>query len=70
MVWTASGSKAIREAEEVGLIDGIQDLSDCSLDNLVLKSRNAERPLTAIRFGDVYAANGPCPIPPRVNALA
>ena len=56
VVLSPSGSKPVGEAEEVRLVDRIQNLDQCALDDLVFQRRDAERPLPAVGFGDVGAA--------------
>jgi hypothetical protein len=57
-------SKAVAEAEEIGFIDGAQDLGDCALDNFVLQRRHAKGPVTAVGFRNVGAANRLRPVSP------
>jgi hypothetical protein len=51
----ASGSEAVREPEEVFLVDRVQHLDQRALDDLVLQRRDAERAFSTIRLGDVFA---------------
>jgi hypothetical protein len=43
----------VAEAQEVGLVDGVQHLGHRALDNLILERGNAERPAAAVTFRDV-----------------
>jgi hypothetical protein len=52
-LWAASRPEAVAEAQEVGLVDGVQHLGHRTLDNLILERGNAERPAAAITFRDV-----------------
>lgn len=45
---TSPRPKAVREAQEVGLVDGVQHFGDGTLDDFVLQRRYAEWPLSAI----------------------
>src|SRR6266702_282049 len=54
----ASGTKPVREPEEVRFVDGVQHLDGGPLDDLVLQRGNAQRALPAPVFGDVDPANG------------
>jgi hypothetical protein len=56
IVLSPSGSKPVREAEEVRLVDGVQNLHHRALDDLVLQRRDAQRPLPAIGFRNVGAS--------------
>ena len=53
IVLSPSGPEPVGEAEEVRLVDRIENLYHRALDNLVLQRRNAERALPAVRFRDV-----------------
>jgi hypothetical protein len=53
-VLAASWPEPVREAEEVGFVDGVEHLHRRSLDELVLKRRDAERSLPPVRLGDVH----------------
>ena len=46
-------SEAVREAEEVGVVDGVEHLDDGALDDLVFQRGNAERPQPPVRLRDV-----------------
>src|SRR5713226_4120396 len=52
----------IRDAEEVLLVDRVQQRDHSPLDNLVLQGRNRERALPAIRLGYVDPSAWPRPI--------
>jgi len=47
----ASGSKTVREAEKIRLVNRVEHLDDRTLDKLVLQRGDPEWPQTAIRFG-------------------
>src|SRR5215469_12578385 len=49
-LWAASRPEAVAEAQEVGLVDGVQYLGHRTLDNLILERGNAERPAAAVTF--------------------
>src|SRR3989442_956685 len=49
--------KPVGEAEEVDLVDRVQDLDDGALDDLVLQCGNAERPQPPVRLRDVRSAD-------------
>jgi hypothetical protein len=48
LVWTAFGPKAVREAEEVLLVDRIQHLDHGALDDLVLQHGHSQRALPSV----------------------
>src|SRR4051794_20651427 len=54
--------ESVREPEEVFLIDRVQQRGHRPLDDLVLKSCDRERALTAIRLGNVDPPGRQCPI--------
>jgi hypothetical protein len=62
------GPEPIGEAEEVRLIDRIENLYHRTLDNLVFQRRDAERPLPAVRFRDVDTPRWLCPVGAPVDA--
>ena len=53
IVLAAPRSESIREAEKILLVDGLQDVHDGLLDDLVLQTQNAQWPLGAVRLPDV-----------------
>jgi hypothetical protein len=53
IVRTAPRPESVREPEEVFLVDRVQQRDHRPLDDLVLKGRDRERALPAIRLGDV-----------------
>jgi site-specific DNA recombinase len=57
IVLAAPRTESIREAEEVGLVDGVQHLDRRALDDLVLQRRHAERPLPPVGLRDVRSAD-------------
>jgi hypothetical protein len=57
MMRAALGPEPIGEAEEVLLVDGVEHLDDCPLEDLVLQRGDAERPLPPSAFG-MYTLRG------------
>jgi hypothetical protein len=57
IVLATPGSKSVGEAEEILLVDGVEHLHYCALENFVLKRGDAERPLPAVGLGDVRPAS-------------
>jgi len=53
LMLAASRTKSIREAEEVLLIDMVEDGDHCVLDDLVLQCGDPERTLPSVAFLDV-----------------
>ncbi len=49
-MWTTPGAEPVGEAFEVGLVDGIQYLGCCPLDEFVLQHGDSDGPLPSIRF--------------------
>ncbi|CAA9891054.1 hypothetical protein METHB2_330007 [Candidatus Methylobacter favarea] len=47
--------ESIREPQEISLIYGIQHFHHAALDDLVFQRGDAERPLAAVRLGDVFS---------------
>src|SRR6516225_311445 len=62
LVLAASRSEAIREAQEVRLVDGVQHLRCGPLDDFVLQRGHAQRSLLAVRFGYVRSTRGLGPV--------
>ncbi len=54
--------EAVREAQKVLLVDGIEHRHDCALENLVLHCGDAQRPLPPVRLGYVLAPAGLRPV--------
>ena len=54
---TASRVETIGAIEEVGLVNGVQDLGHRALDDLVFQREDAERSLSTIGLWDVRPAN-------------
>src|SRR5271156_4505907 len=50
IVLAAPRSEPVREAEKILLVDGLQNIHDSLLDDLVLQTQNAEWPLGAVRL--------------------
>ena len=55
-MWPSPGSKPVREAAEVAFVDGVEHHDGCALDDLVIQSRDRERPLLPIRLRYVRPA--------------
>src|SRR3989449_2251603 len=64
VVLAAPRPEPVREAEEIGLVDGVQHLDRCALDNLVLQRRDPKRPLPPVGLGDVHPADRLRPVRP------
>jgi site-specific DNA recombinase len=62
IVRAASWSESVRDAEEVFLVDRVQQRDHRPLDDLVLKGCDRERALPAVRLGYVHAPGRQCPI--------
>jgi hypothetical protein len=62
IVLAAPRSEPVREAEKILLVDGLQNIHDCLLDDLVLQTQNAEWPLGAVRLRDVCPSGRARPI--------
>jgi hypothetical protein len=54
--------EAVRETQEVFLVDGAKHRYDCALENLVLHGGDAQRPLPPVRLGYVLAPTGLRPV--------
>ncbi len=52
-VGAAAGAEAVREAQEVGLVDGVEHSHRRPLDDLIFQDRHADGTWFAICFGDV-----------------
>src|SRR5258708_19143899 len=63
-----SGPEAIGAGSKILLVYGFQDYDDRPLRHLVLEGRNAERPLRAIRLGNVRPAHRRCLVAARLDA--
>ena len=57
VVLAAPRSEPVREAEEVGLVDGVQHLDRGPLDDFVFQRGHAERPLPPVGLRDVHPTN-------------
>jgi len=55
-------TEAVREPQEVHLVDRMEHLDGGPLDDLVLQGRNAQGPLPSIRFRDVGSTGGLSPV--------
>ena len=53
IVLTASRSESVGKADEVFLVDGLQNCRDRLLDDLVLNTQDGERPPRSVRLRDV-----------------
>src|SRR6266704_3865445 len=67
VVRPASWPEPIREAEEVRLVDAVQDRRERTLDQFVLERGNSERPLASVRLRDEHPPNRLRPIPPALQ---
>src|SRR5260370_9563124 len=70
IVRSFAGPMAIREAEKVSLVDGVQPINCRSLDNLIFQRSDPERSLPPVFFGDEYSTHrlrsiSPAPQPRR-----
>src|ERR1700682_1372586 len=65
----ASRSESIREAEEILLVDGLQNVHDGLLDDLVLQAQNAEWPLGTVRLRDVCPSGWARPIAAPMHSI-
>ena len=63
-----SGSKPLGEADEVRLVDRVENLYHSALDNLVLHGGDAEGALPPIRLWDLDTPRRLCPVGPPMNA--
>src|SRR5216683_4600817 len=54
MVRAASRPEPIREAEEVGFVDGVEHVDHRTLEQLILQCGHAERPLPPVGLGNVH----------------
>ena len=52
------GAEAIRETQKRSFVDGLQDHAHGLLHDLVLQSRNSDRPLPPIRLRDMHPSHG------------
>jgi hypothetical protein len=59
---TAPRSEPVGDAEEVDLVDRVQDLGDGTLHDFVLQRGNAERPLPPVRLRDDRSPDRPRPV--------
>src|SRR6516162_5079331 len=57
VVLTASGPEAVREAEEVGFVDGIEHLDRSALNDFVFQRGHTERSLPPVSLGDVHSTH-------------
>src|ERR1700674_5834824 len=69
IVLAAPRSESIREAEKILLVDGLQNVHDCLLDDLVLQAQNAQWPLGAVRLRDVCPSGRAGPIAAPMHSL-
>src|SRR6202021_4069464 len=63
LMLAAPRTKSIREAEEVLLIDMVEDGDHCMLDDLVLQGGDPERTVPSVAFLDVDPSRWKRPIP-------
>src|SRR3984893_1387255 len=69
IVLAAPRSVSIRKAKKIFLVDGLQNVHDCLLDDLVLQTQNAEWPLGAVRLRDVCPSGRARPIAAPMHSL-
>src|SRR6202049_2603580 len=69
IVLAASRSESVREAEEILLVDGLQNVHDGLLDDLVFQAQNAEWPLGAVRLRDVCPSGRARPIAAPMHSI-
>jgi len=63
----AARPKPIREAEEVNFVDGTEDLSHRTLNNLIFERGDTERPLATVSLRNIYPSDRLRPVAARVN---
>jgi hypothetical protein len=68
IVLSPSGPEPVREAEEVSLVDGVQNLHQRALDDLVFQRRDAQWPLPPIGIRNEHAARRLCAVRAPVHA--
>src|ERR1700677_4618622 len=68
IVLSPSRPEPVGEAEEVRLVDRIENLYHRALDNLVFQRRDTERALPSVRFRDVGTQRRLCPVGASVDA--
>src|ERR1700674_3062690 len=69
IVLAAPRTESIGEAKEILLVDGLQNVHDRLLDDLVLQTENAEWPLGAVRLRDVCPSGGARPIAAPMHSI-
>src|SRR6267143_3159462 len=69
IVLTAPRSESIRKAEEILLVDGLQNVHDGLLNDFVLQAQNAEWPLGAVRLRDVCPSGWARPIAAPMHSI-
>src|SRR6266853_1095816 len=69
IVLTAPRSESIRKAEEILLVDGLQNVHDGLLNDLVLQTQNAEWSLGAVRLRDVCPSGWARPIAAPMHSI-
>src|SRR6266403_5454940 len=69
IVLTAPRSESIRKAEEILLVDGLQNVHDGLLNDFVLQTQNAEWPLGAVRLRDVCPSGWARPIAAPMHSI-
>src|SRR6202453_906783 len=67
LMLAAPRTKTIRKAEEVLLIDVVEDGDHCVLDDLVFQCGDPERTLPSVAFLDVNPYRWKCPIRPAMQ---
>ena len=69
IVLAAPRTEPVGKAKEVLLVDGLQNVHDCLLDDLVLQAQNAQWPIGAVRLRDVCPSGRPSPVAAPMHAL-
>lgn len=69
MMRAAPWPKPIGEADEVPLVDCVENLDDRPLDDLVFQSSDPQGPLTPIRLRDEHATRGLCAVRSSVHSF-
>src|SRR5215472_7347826 len=68
IVLAAPRPETVAEAEEIFLVDSVQQFDRRPLDDLVFQRRDAERPLPPVRLGDITAPRWLRPVAAAVDA--
>src|SRR4249920_3285670 len=68
-ILAAPRSEHIGKTKEVLLLDGLQNVHDCLLDDLVLQAQNAQWPLGTVRLRDVCPSGRPGSVTAPMHAI-